>query len=472
MGVSKIRLRSFRGFKDAGIELKPLTVLLGPNSAGKSSFGHALAALAHAHRSGTSEPSLTPRARDAEKWPVDLGDTNDLRTTGCTGPIEIELATPAGVIVLGFGGLPQTSELLLTYISHPSGAESLAIAPHEAPLANTIPVTSVATSAVVPWQGTISAAVNTVRARRINERQWQDVDAQDQALVVITQGLVINAIDHTTGTSSVLSGVAREELRAFLQSVVYLRANRRRPSRFYADEVGEPQKLGYSGEFTTSMLFRRGVEPVSWLVPPALTDPTIEAASRDWSETKRSLVEAVDYWMRHFKLAEGVAPMPATASDRALRLRVTLEGAHEHDITEIGFGVSQIIPVLVAGLLQGPDGLLIVDLPEAHLHPRPQASVADFFCSLALAGKSTLIETHSEMFFHRLRVRAAQNPALLDKIAVYFIDEPKEGLCAMPRLVGLRFEDELKWPEGFLQEAWEMESLISAYREAGRRAAK
>lgn len=466
MGISKVRLRNFRGFKEAGIELKPLTILLGPNSAGKSSFGHALAALAHTHRSGTSEPSLTPKARDAEKWPVDLGDTTDLRTSGCTGPVEIELVTSGGTIVLGFGGLPQTSELLLTYIAHPSGAESLAAA-HETPLTNTITTTSVATSGVVPLQGTISATVNAVRARRINERQWQDVDARDQALVVITQGLVINAIDHTTGTSSVLSGVAREDLRAFLRSVVYLRANRKRPSRVYADEVGEPQKLGYSGEYTTSMLSRCGAESVGWLVPPELTDPTIAPASREWSETKRSLVEAVDFWMKHFKLAEGVASTPATTSDKALRLRVTIEGAQEHDITEIGFGVSQILPVLVAGLLQGPDGLLIVDLPEAHLHPRPQASVADFFCSLALSGKSTLIETHSEMFFHRLRLRAAQNPALHDKIAVYFIDEPKEGLCAVPRQVGLRFEDELKWPEGFLQEAWEMESLISAYREAG-----
>ncbi len=467
MGIGKVRLQNFRGFKDAGIELKPLTVLLGPNSAGKSSFGHALAALAHAHRSGTSEPSLTPRRKEAEEWPVDLGDTNDLRTTGCTGPIRIELTTSAGVVVLGFGGLSQTPELLLTYISHPSGAESLTVAPSEPGGMSALPTTSSVTSAVVPLESTIPVASALVSAERVNERQWQDTDGKSQELRVITQGLIVNAIDHTSGTSSVLSGVARDEMRSFLQAVVYLRANRRRPSRLYADEVGSPQALGYSGEFTTSVLHRRGAERTAMLAPPPLLDPKAGSATREWTGVEESLVGAVDFWMQHCELGRGVEASVAPASDKALRLRVTLEGAQQHDITEIGFGVSQVVPVLAAGLLQGSEGLLIVDLPEAHLHPRPQAALADFFCSLALAGKTTLVETHSEMFFHRLRLRAAQSPALLDKIAVYFMDEPSEGLCARPRPIGLRFEEELKWPDGFLQEAWEMETLISAYREMG-----
>jgi hypothetical protein len=71
------------------------------------------------------------------------------------------------------------------------------------------------------------------------------------------------------------------------------------------------------------------------------------------------------------------------------------------------------------------------------------------------------------MFFHRLRLRASQNRELLDKIAVYFFDEASpQGGCADPRLIGLDFKDELKWPKGFLQEGWEMEEQINAFREA------
>jgi hypothetical protein len=68
------------------------------------------------------------------------------------------------------------------------------------------------------------------------------------------------------------------------------------------------------------------------------------------------------------------------------------------------------------------------------------------------------------MFFHRLRLRAAMHPELLEKIAVYFIDQPMDGSCNAPRPVGLRYEDELHWPRGFLQEAWETETQIQAVR--------
>jgi hypothetical protein len=57
-------------------------------------------------------------------------------------------------------------------------------------------------------------------------------------------------------------------------------------------------------------------------------------------------------------------------------------------------------------------------------------------------------------------------PSLIDKIAVYFIDPPADGVCSMPRPVGLRFEDELRWPEGFLHEAWETETQIKVARRA------
>jgi hypothetical protein len=56
----------------------------------------------------------------------------------------------------------------------------------------------------------------------------------------------------------------------------------------------------------------------------------------------------------------------------------------------------------------------------------------------------------------------------MKNIAVYFIDRPIDGVCSAPRLVDLGFEGEIQWPEGFLQEAWEAESQISAIREAQR----
>jgi predicted ATPase len=141
-------------------------------------------------------------------------------------------------------------------------------------------------------------------------------------------------------------------------------------------------------------------------------------------------------------------------------------GQEARDIADVGFGVSQVLPVLAAGLLQPPGSLFVVDLPEAHLHPWPQARLADFFCNMALSGRSALIETHSEMFFHWLRLRAEMNHELLAMIAVYFLDEPKNGECSLPRLVGLTSKEQLRWPTGFLGEAWNAEKHIKVLRQA------
>ena len=153
MNIKSIRLRNFRGFRDTRIELKPLTVLLGPNSAGKSSFGHALAAMAHAHRLYAAGPqaTLTPAVNDAENWPIDLGVTSDLRTAGAEGPIRIELETRGGLLELGFGGLDKyTPDLLISHVVHPTGEQS---APAETPEKRAIVISTNTSSSAVPLDG-------------------------------------------------------------------------------------------------------------------------------------------------------------------------------------------------------------------------------------------------------------------------------------------------------------------------------
>jgi predicted ATPase len=65
MSLDEIRLENFRGYSNASIVLKPLTVLLGANSSGKSSFGNAMAAMAHTHylHGSSSQANLTPVIR-------------------------------------------------------------------------------------------------------------------------------------------------------------------------------------------------------------------------------------------------------------------------------------------------------------------------------------------------------------------------------------------------------------------------
>jgi len=297
---------------------------------------------------------------------------------------------------------------------------------------------------------------------------------------VILDGLSLKSITHERGTAILLSGKARKELEFLFQNLSYLRATRHRPSRTYPAGSGirparkmsgadSPQEIGYAGERAAGVLHRRAGESVQYAKLPNIPN-TIEEARRQQGEraslVSGSLLAAVSAWLHRLELADSLrTDLSGDDTDR-LEILVTLPGQSERNWVEIGFGTSQVVPILTAGLLQGPGSVFIVDLPEAHLHPRPQADLADFFCSLALSGRFSLVETHSEMFFHRLRLRAEMDDDLRDKISVYFIDKPVDGLCCQPRRVGLGLDEQLRWPVGFLQEAWEAEGQIEAVRQS------
>jgi predicted ATPase len=239
----------------------------------------------------------------------------------------------------------------------------------------------------------------------------------------------------------------------------------------YETGKADRQEMGYSGEFMMPVYYSHRRKAVDYYQAPRT--PTDGASARTvidapWTDQQATLEMAVGYWLRHFGLGEQAAPTKSRGNPGLLSLRVALRpGKVRRDITEIGFGISQLLPVIIQGLLLPENGLLIADLPEAHLHPDPQAEIADFFCSMILAGRRALVETHSEMFFHQLRLRAAMNQDLAENIAVYFVDSPDEGgLCRDPRRVDLGAKGEITWPIGFLDEAWDKESQIKLVREA------
>ena len=471
MSLDAIGLENFRGFSKASIALKPLTVLLGANSSGKSSFGNAMAAMAYG---SSGKANLTPDQNGSKDWPVDLGTLDDLRTYGASGPVSVEFDTSAGSVKWGFGldsNKSQTRDLLVSNIEWPRGLEdSLGQIPQSSEPSFLQPVAA---------SGTVSAGL-VERPRsdshrifsRLNSQQWLELPGNRETRVELL-GLAVNSVTHIGGTSVGLNVPVLKEICQILQQLTYLRATRIRPNRAYdKSRISAPQVIGYDGQGTARVLHERGNEGLIVKLPPVISKSLAEITSlvdKNWEDNHYTLLEAVSIWLHRMDLADSIEAVLSKDDQSLLQLHLKLPRQQMHDITEVGFGVSQVLPVLVAGLLQPKDSLFIVDLPEAHLHPRPQAELADFFCSLALADRSVLVETHSEMFINQLRLRAELTPELKEKIALYFIDPPIDGACRPPRHVDLGMEGEMQWPAEFMQEAWEIETKISAVQEARKK---
>jgi predicted ATPase len=116
--------------------------------------------------------------------------------------------------------------------------------------------------------------------------------------------------------------------------------------------------------------------------------------------------------------------------------------------TNTGFGVSYCLPIIVAGLLAAKDGLLIVDSPEAHLHPAGQSAVGGFLARVAGSGVQVIVETHSDHVINGIRRAIAVEELIKhgDVMFNFFKDGNAEQISVSRR------GKLSKWPRGFFDQ--------------------
>jgi energy-coupling factor transporter ATP-binding protein EcfA2 len=171
----------------------------------------------------------------------------------------------------------------------------------------------------------------------------------------------------------------------------------------------------------------------------------------DGSVRNTRLGEALNLWLVELGLAD-----EAKATDRGrlgIGLTVSPVGSGKDvDLTSVGVGVSQVLPVLLLCLLARRGSVVLMEQPELHLHPAMQLRLADFLLACAKSGRQIIIETHSEHLVNRLRLHVAQDEtsATSDHVQLLFAEQ-ENGVTSyrtsqINPLGGLS-ED---WPRGFL----------------------
>jgi energy-coupling factor transporter ATP-binding protein EcfA2 len=142
-------------------------------------------------------------------------------------------------------------------------------------------------------------------------------------------------------------------------------------------------------------------------------------------------------------------PVPRTSLMR-LELR-TSRTADWSRPANVGYGISYAFPILVAGLCADTGRVLVIDSPEAHLHPRGQSRIGDFLAHMAAAGSQILVETHSDHVLNGIRLALRDGVIDPEKVIIYFFTL-REG----PQVTRLSFDKNGSindWPAGFFDQS-------------------
>jgi len=191
-------------------------------------------------------------------------------------------------------------------------------------------------------------------------------------------------------------------------------------------------------------------------------------ASIEWYNPQKKQVErgtlqnALDIWAKYLGVANQVRTEMGGISGVAWKV-ILKEGQKARSLPEVGVGVSQILPILVMGLLSPSNILLIIEQPELHLHPGVQARLGDFFVSLSKCKKQCLIETHSENLVSQLRYHMVQSGGQEESgCVIYFVDQDEKGAAKFEPVMISPQGNILNWPDGFFDETMLQEDRITA----------
>ncbi|MCL5999092.1 MAG: AAA family ATPase [Chloroflexi bacterium] len=429
--VTAIRLQNFMAFEDTGwIELRPITLLFGRNSSGKSAIIRALLLLKQSmeNRDGDSPLALS--------GPVDFGSFPNLVyghdvMPGVFFSFRIERdsdpqppATDAALEV------KQGYELLLekrekTRIAWTKEANVLGDCVELRLLFGTLDDDKGGNNSGNGEQGSMSIRkprlkqmeifgylspfdiqpVNVFRARyQSTDSTWQfDGDTLSDFW---HNGALYSPFRHGLWVS------ADFELRDGF--IPFLTA------KFQADDTQKAlpddwrvvvDALDFCGKRIVSLLSR-----IVYLTPlrdaPRRYYPSETPWVRDLLDEPGELQrETVNKWLSPASMNAKVEPSHLSREEgiAAIYLRQVLgDTTISVNLRDVGSGVAQVLPIIIASLQAKEDGLLIVEQPELHLHPEAQVAMIDLFLELANKGVRVLIETHSEHMLLRLRRRIVE----------------------------------------------------------------
>lgn len=450
-----LHVKNFKAWKDTGrIRLAPLTVFFGANSAGKSTLGHLLL--------GLKQTTLLADRKRA----LHLGDVNSLIDLGSfedclyghdlgaqlefsigwklPNPVEIKDPLSSAIYrgsrmeldsVLRAGARNQPELESFTYrLENANGIAALRVnhginEKHKAFL-DADPM-RLQKKQGRPWP--LEAPEKFYRFSDVTLARFQNADALSEFPLALEQQFA---------------------------GLSYLGPLREAPRRTYSWAGDTVPDVGARGEFAIPALLAAAQSGRS--------------LNRGYRKSKTKFDKFIAAWLRDLGVIDSFRVVPLGKGRKEYEVLVkTRKGAPEVKLTDVGFGVSQVLPALVQAFYAPANSTVWMEQPEIHLHPQVQAELADAFICAVQAyenGKprntQLIIESHSEHFLMRLQRRVAEERISPDDVAVYFANPTTKGLDLQALTLDMYGEID-NWPDNFFGD--EMAEIAARTEAAARR---
>lgn len=219
-------------------------------------------------------------------------------------------------------------------------------------------------------------------------------------------------------------------------AIHYISADRIGPQDFYLrSTLPKFPNVGLKGELTVNLLERMKDE----LIDDKLC----------LGEDAQTLIIQTQEWLN--KIFDGAKVEVSGSQTNVLELMLNSSLSRERfRPANIGFGYHCILPIIVSGLIAKEGEILIVENPEAHLHPKAQSELAKFLAKVSSCGIQVLIESHSDHILNALRIAVLDNILSNEELSIlYFSQKIGESVVQIPIHSDGKIEE---WPDGFFDQ--------------------
>lgn len=447
--LRQIQISNFKCIDQAKIKLRPLTILCGPNSSGKSTLSQALLLLKQSYVSIGGFHTLSPkgnildlgsysdmiRNHDTDNlisYKLDIDSTSEYlwrilfryrydkdlprrRVSSFHCEFDYKYLSDEEKIVLDRISIRNSSSLLLESRKNRTGTYRFVYG-YDIP------------GRKLKWSNpNVKSLTDFLSPQPVREMLFDEKLSSFKSEKLFR----FRRILHTY-----LAALSRE-----IEVLNYLGPFRQTPNRYYMTGGAMPSDIGYKGESS--------VDYISYL---------------KMSEEKK-IIDSIRYWLRRLNYANDFDVTTIKSFIKSVQLSDNSTKI-ESSLVDVGFGISQVLPVIIA-VLRHKQGVHIFEQPEIHLHPSSQADIADLFIENKSPSTLYIIETHSEHFLNRIRRRVAEGVLGSEEIAIYYIFHDMDGY----HLHQIKIDEDgsfIDTPESFFDEYYqESKKIIRATLKKG-----